>query len=711
MGSSASTRRISSARKVEGHSPPNEVHAGGPLTEGQSKPMTKDCAVVGLDETDGGPSQPKAIASPDLQEGTIDDASRTLTDISDIFIVDSAAAKAKRIEEFSDEVKTKLTLVKANIKHIQDCEGFPCTSCIKGMKGINKISCKGGIDRNAVGDGLGIDTDYCKMFAYTWTKGDMVRKIEDADQQEELSDETTHIFTFYIALLACSWNFTDKSDYFCLQMEEDGCLSLIVDWFLHLVKSNKAMNKWADDMIFDAMNILHNACRRVPSLAPKHHRAVPALQKFGESKQSLTQTIAFMTLAKLVKKEEADKLSTNYTCIVSLLSLLKKCLADRDHKAQTRRQTSKKNIVTIISLNAEELLQAVDDLAINDNNKRLIVEKGGIPILSKLLQRDCSMEEKTFAANSIWRLAFLKENKEKLQKEQGIIYSLKENSQSENEKLHNACMGALFEIYEFKLPEGLAHKKTVAVSPQKATSGIAKSSGHIMLSYKWEHPSKPVMREFKKQLRKRGYNVWMDEDHMMGDKIGAMAEAVENADMVIACITRGYQDSQDCRTEASYAYECKKKIIPVKVSNDFKASGWLGGITAGKIYYIVQQAELVSEVLSSIIEKEFAVKKETAQNMNSAPPAGPPSQEQEPKPPPVESQVPGWDSKKVQDWLAANSVTTRNKALKTLNGTQLLQLKKLLITAPQAFYQSMKDDLKVPLIDVLSLAAALEKLN
>ena len=34
----------------------------------------------------------------------------------------------------------------------------------------------------------------------------------------------------------------------------------------------------------------------------------------------------------------------------------------------------------------------------------------------------------------------------------------------------------------------------------------------------------------------------------MGDKIGAMAEAVENADIVIACITRGYQDSQDCRT-------------------------------------------------------------------------------------------------------------------------------------------------------------------
>ncbi|XP_030849677.1 uncharacterized protein LOC105440236 [Strongylocentrotus purpuratus] len=291
---------------------------------------------------------------------------------------------------------------------------------------------------------------------------------------------------------------------------------------------------------------------------------------------------------------------------------------------------------------------------------------------------------------------------------------LKKNSKSKNEKLHNACMGALFEIYESKLPEGLTQGKTDVDSQQRAPSDTAKSSGHIMLSYKWEHPSKPVMREFKKQLRKRGYNVWMDEDHMMGDKIGAMAEAVENADMIIACITRGYQDSQDCRTEASYAYECKKKIIPVKV-NDFKASGWLGGITAGKIYYMVQQPEHVSEVLSGIIEKEFAVQKETVQNVKAAPVCylhSSSSPELELNPPPMESQLPGWDSKKVQDWLAANNVTARiNKALKTLNGTQLLQLKKLLVTVPQTFYQSMKDDLKVPFIDVLSLAAALEKLN
>nr|XP_054756892.1 uncharacterized protein LOC129262950 [Lytechinus pictus] len=691
MGSSASARRI----------PPVQQIAEPPSVE-NSKASRE---VGGHNEADSGPEAPEGITEPSNPAAPADN----LADISDVLLVDSAAAKAKRIEEFSEEIKQCLIPVKEGIQHIKECDNFPCDSCNEHMRGINKVSRNKNIDRNAAADGLAIDTDYCKMFSYRWSKGELLQQIEDADPTEELTPQKKTIFTFYIELLGSSWNFTDESEYFCLQMEEDGCLALISDWFLHLVEGSNSTNKWVDDVVFDAMNVIDNSCMRVRALAPRHHRVVPALQKFGESTESLTQTIAYMTLAKLVKKEEADKLSTNTKCIVSLLSLLKKCLSNPDHKASTRRQTSKKNFVTVISLNAEELVQSVEDLAINDNNKKLIVTKGGIPLLGQLLKPNCSIEEKTSAANTIWRLAFLKENKEKLRKDQGIIYNLTEYSQSEHEKLRTACMGALFEIYESRLPENLKSKKTDEGSPQRAPPDNAKSTGHIMLSYKWEHPSKPVMREFKKELRKRGYVVWMDEDHMMGDKIGAMAEAVENADMIIACITSGYQDSQDCRTEASYAYECKKKIIPVKVKADFKASGWLGGITAGKIYYIVQKEELVAKVLPSIIEKEFAVQKETIQKVNATT-TGSQLPEQEPKSPPTESQVPGWDSKRVQDWLAANNVTSRNKALKSINGTQLLQLKKQLTTVPQAFYQSMKDDLKVPYLDVLSLAAALENL-
>eukprot|EP00057_Strongylocentrotus_purpuratus_P014007 XP_011668481.1 PREDICTED: uncharacterized protein LOC105440241 [Strongylocentrotus purpuratus] len=203
-----------------------------------------------------------------------------------------------------------------------------------------------------------------------------------------------------------------------------------------------------------------NVCRKVPSLAPKHHRAVPAFEKFSESQDSLTQSKSFMILAKLVKKEEADKLSADYICILTLLSKLKECLSNPEHETKTSRKTSDKNIVSVISDSAEELVQAVDDLTINDNNKRLVVEHEGIPILAKLLQRDCSVVEKTSAANVVWRLAFLKENKEKLRKEHDIIYNLSEGSRHRNEKLRDACEGALFEIKkttDVESPPGAPH--------------------------------------------------------------------------------------------------------------------------------------------------------------------------------------------------------------------------------------------------------------
>ncbi|XP_041466190.1 uncharacterized protein LOC121416781 [Lytechinus variegatus] len=707
MGSAASARKIPPADKFETVEPVPD--SAGTATESNNK-------------TDGSPGKPQSTDSTDPAEsetvqtdgGTLggnSDGSLGPTDtISDALLVDFADVKLRRQDhKIRDKIKQRLVPVKESIQYIRECNEFSCTLCNKHMRDINLFSRDSKIGLTAAADAMGIDTNHCKMFNYTWTKGTKLKEIEDAQPSEELPSEIKEIFTFYMELLGSTWNFTDKSDFFCLQLEEDRCLSVIVDWLLHLGEKGCSMNKWVEDMVFDAMNILENACRRLPPLAPRHHRAVPAIQKLCESTDSLTQTVAFMTLARLVKKEEADKLSTNYECIVSLLSLLEKCLSDPKHHTKVTRRTSKKRS-TVICLAAIELLQAVEELAINDNNKQLIVAKGGIPILGKLLEPKCSKEEKTSAANTIWRLAFLKENKEKLRKEQSIIYNVTENSQSEHENLRTACMGALFEIYESRLPEGLKNRKTANESPQRAPVDTAKSTGHIMLSYKWEHPSKPVMREFKKELRKRGYTVWMDEDHMMGDKIGAMSEAVENADMVIACITRGYQDSQDCRTEASYAYECKKKIIPVKVMDDFKASGWLGGITAGKIYYIVQKPELVSRVLPSIIEKEFTPQRDIVQNTKDVTPGLPPP-EQELKPPQSVSQVPGWDAKRVQDWLAANNVTTRNKALKAFNGVQLLQLKKQLSTAPQTFYQSMKDDLKVPYPDVLSLAAALEHLD
>lgn len=49
-------------------------------------------------------------------------------------------------------------------------------------------------------------------------------------------------------------------------------------------------------------------------------------------------------------------------------------------------------------------------------------------------------------------------------------------------------------------------------------------------------------------LRSAGYNVWMDVDNLTGSTLGAMAEAVENATVVLICISESYKESLACRT-------------------------------------------------------------------------------------------------------------------------------------------------------------------
>ena len=42
-----------------------------------------------------------------------------------------------------------------------------------------------------------------------------------------------------------------------------------------------------------------------------------------------------------------------------------------------------------------------------------------------------------------------------------------------------------------------------------------------------------------------------------------MAEAVENSDVIILCITEKYRQSINCQAEAQYAFKLKKYIVPL----------------------------------------------------------------------------------------------------------------------------------------------------
>ena len=69
---------------------------------------------------------------------------------------------------------------------------------------------------------------------------------------------------------------------------------------------------------------------------------------------------------------------------------------------------------------------------------------------------------------------------------------------------------------------------------------------HVMISYQWD--VQRLVIQLKNKLQADGYKVWMDIDEMGGSTLESMASAVENASVVLVCVSQKYKESPNCRS-------------------------------------------------------------------------------------------------------------------------------------------------------------------
>ena len=81
----------------------------------------------------------------------------------------------------------------------------------------------------------------------------------------------------------------------------------------------------------------------------------------------------------------------------------------------------------------------------------------------------------------------------------------------ENPKIRDACTGALWEIYDSKVPFGI-HNDQTEVSRSMSALSIESDAPHVMISYQWDTQERMIA--IRDLLIKSGYNVWMDIDQM-----------------------------------------------------------------------------------------------------------------------------------------------------------------------------------------------------
>ncbi|XP_015771699.1 PREDICTED: uncharacterized protein LOC107350009 [Acropora digitifera] len=103
-----------------------------------------------------------------------------------------------------------------------------------------------------------------------------------------------------------------------------------------------------------------------------------------------------------------------------------------------------------------------------------------------------------------------------------------------------------------------------------------------MISYQWD--VQKSMIHVRNELQSQGYKVWMDIDEMGGSTLESMARAVENASVVLMGVSQKYKESPNCRSEAEYAFQLHKDIIPLMMDYRYKPNGWLGFIVGSKFW-------------------------------------------------------------------------------------------------------------------------------
>ncbi|XP_069105652.1 uncharacterized protein [Argopecten irradians] len=263
---------------------------------------------------------------------------------------------------------------------------------------------------------------------------------------------------------------------------------------------------------------------------------------------------------------------------------------------------------------AFECGRVLRQLSCFDANKVMLIELGTLPVLVDLARINdefCIFE----AVTSLSQLAFEPEAQKAMVGNadgEAIHLLFKLTTDCSFEKIREIARGTIWTMANHL-------RESTVFGPMVQSLFAKKTRGHIMISYSGEQ--RQLLLDIKAALEKAQFTVWMDVDQMRGDVYERMAEAVENAAVVLLAMSRSYKMSEYCRREAAYAGKLNKNIIPLKVEKDYDADGWLGIMTAGMFFYDFGRKSFKNMMSKLIPElKHLAYRKDEGGNRQRHPP-------------------------------------------------------------------------------------------
>ncbi|XP_068691021.1 uncharacterized protein [Montipora foliosa] len=462
------------------------------------------------------------------------------------------------------------------------------------------------------------------------------------ESDDHTSDEDALGFTCFDCLsdiLGVMQNFSDMHQGFCLACANEGVISMCLENIKRIDAENHNWEEENEDsekirIIQHCLDILHNISRRL-SNRELFANSEQTLLYFAKRKTKTIAAPSLLTLAYLVDEDTNHLILAEENLLGFIVTLLDEAWQSEDRHSN--------------GYSAKELSAGLNRLAINDTNKKVLGKKGVTSILISVIKTSSEDDEKASATNALWTLSFDDKNKEAILQENGAMELLRKLQQSTDTHLQKAAAGALGEL------EG----KTA-----RHAQGIELTRNHVMISDRRD--SQEVLVQVKNRLQANGYRVWMDLEQMRGSTLEAMAKAVENASVVLICVSQQYKESPNCRrSEAEYAYQLRKDTK--KLIRELRGRG-----------KDVNAIDGPSDPVVRAVEGNFVA---------AAPP---------------DPGVSTWTNEEVRQWfkeIGLENVCQEN--ISEMTGQTLIDLQELRGECPEYFYKCVERSLK--LTDMLDM--------
>ena len=301
------------------------------------------------------------------------------------------------MEDKYEQVKTEID---ASLQYLKTCDNYSTKAAMLQLKKLEEAS---DISKtlNEEYEAKLADHLINKEFAQLFVK--IVTSLQDDESNASDDDEHKEQCLDHIKVACINLTCYTGFNPFRLELVHHGAIALL------LGSMNTSSERQTDSEVIstiDTLNILDNCVNYPDSIVRTTYRkanAVPILMKYLKSHEMMVTMKSLSILARVVNDEESDVLASTEGCIEHLVTMLNKAISSDDGFVWY-------NIAGKEYGNGlYGLIDTMNHLAVNDCNKSEIVKHGGIPVIVKIITHEQTNQEmKTYAIETLWKLAFIK---------------------------------------------------------------------------------------------------------------------------------------------------------------------------------------------------------------------------------------------------------------------------------------------------------------